>query len=230
MLNSENLKAKIRRVESVPRTIFPNIHISMYYCLKISVFFTFFAVALPLNAYFVTYKEQYYRLFHLHYIQYPDDTMENIYWLERAIKADFANPLYALTLIENETQWEKYRYLFNMHVNIKLVEQYLFLGNKWNKRNAYFYNAPWRDQNLESLETAETCFRTALYYWDEAKIWADKVNNGRFRYINLQKIQFWEDEAFRMEEGSLNYGKTIKRELDLLQKVREKFELMTNYY
>jgi hypothetical protein len=62
-----------------------------------------------LAAYQVEYKEQFYRLFHLHYIQYPDDTMENIYWLEQAMKADFANPLYALALIENEVQWEKYR-------------------------------------------------------------------------------------------------------------------------
>ena len=188
--------------------------------------FIFLATALPLNSYFVTYKEQYYRLFHIHYIQYPDDSMENIYWLEKALKADFANPLYALTLIENETQWEKYRYLFTMHINLKLIEQYLFLGNKWNKRNAYFYNAPWKEQNLESLETAETCFRTALYYWNEAKTWAEKAQSGRFRYINLQKIQFWEDEAFRMENGGLDYGKTINRELNLLQKVREKFQQM----
>jgi len=193
---------------------------------KTAVFFVFLATALPINGYYVTYKEQYYRLFHLHYIQYPDDTMENIYWLEKAQKADFANPLYALALIENETQYEKYRYLFHMHINIKLIEQYLFLGNKWNKRNAYFYNAPWKEQNLESLETAETCFRTALYYWNEAKEWAEKAQAGRFRYINLQKVQFWEDEAFRMESGSLDYGKTIKRELDLLQKVREKFQAM----
>ncbi|MDR3167678.1 MAG: hypothetical protein LBT93_07025, partial [Treponema sp.] len=114
------------------------------------------------NAYIVRYKEQFFKLYHLHYIQYPDDTMENIYWLERAAAADFANPLYAMARIENEIQWEKYRYLFMMHINLKLIEQYLFLGNKWNKRNAYFYNAPWKEQNLESLETAETCFRTAL--------------------------------------------------------------------
>ncbi|MCL2243631.1 MAG: hypothetical protein FWC03_04090 [Treponema sp.] len=188
------------------------------------------AVALPVNGYYVTYKEQYYRLFHLHYIQYPDDSMENIYWLEHAMKADFANPLYALTLIENETQWEKYRYLFNMHINLKLIEQYLFLGNKWNKRNAYFYNAPFRDQNLESLETAETCYRTALYYWDEAVAWAEKSLDRRFRWINLQKIQFWEDEAFRIEKGTLDYGKTIRRELTLLQGVREKFEAMDTSY
>ena len=197
---------------------------------KTALVIVFLAASLPLDGYYVTYKEQYYRLFHIHYIQYPDDSMENIYWLEQAMKADFANPLYALTLIEDEVQWEKYRYLFNMHINIKLIEQYLFLGNKWNKRKAYFYNAPWKEQNLESLETAETCYRTALYYWDGALSWAEKANERRFRWINLQKIQFWEDEAFKIEKGSLDYGKTIRRELELLQKVRERFEAMENYY
>jgi hypothetical protein len=178
------------------------------------------------GAYQVQYKEQYYRLFHLHYIQYPDDSMENIYWLEKALKADFANPLYALALIEDEREWEKYRYLFMMHLNLKLIEQYLFLGNKWNKRNAYFYNAPWREQNLESLETAETCFRAALYYWNDARDWAQKARENRFRFVNLPRVQFWEDEAGRIEDASLDYEKTITRELDLLQQVREKFESM----
>ena len=197
---------------------------------KTAVVLAFLAASLPVDGYYVTYKEQYYRLFHVHHIQYPDDSMENIYWLEQAMKADFANPLYALALIEDEVQWEKYRYLFNMHINIKLIEQYLFLGNKWNKRKAYFYNAPWKEQNLESLETAETCYRTALYYWDEALAWAEKANERRFRWINLRRIQFWEDEAFRIENSSLDYGKTIRRELALLQKVREKFQAMENYY
>ena len=190
------------------------------------VFFLSLIPIFPLNAYYVTYKEQYYRLFHLHLIQYPDDTMENIYWLEKALKADFCNPLYALALIENETQWEKYRYLFMMHLNIKLAEQHLFLGNKWNKRSAYFYNAPWKEQNLDSLETAETCFRTALYYWDEALVWAEKLKDKRFRFLNLRKVQFWEDEAGRIEDQTLNYGKTINRELNLLNNIREKFQTM----
>ncbi|MDR1597269.1 MAG: hypothetical protein LBR99_06150 [Treponema sp.] len=181
---------------------------------------------LPLDAYYVQYKEQFYRLYHLHYTQYPDDTMENIYWLEQAIKADFANPLFALALIENESQWEKYRYLFMMHAHLKLIEQYLYLGNKWNKRNAYFYNAPRKEQNLESLETAETCYRTALYYWQAARDWAEKALDRRFRFINLTRVQFWEDEARRVEEGSLDYGKIINRELSLLQQVRERFQAM----
>lgn len=202
------------------------IHFSRKSIMLLSVCILILFPILTLNGYYVQYKEQYYRLYHLHYIQYPDDTMENIYWLEQALKADFANPLYALALIENETEWEKYRYLFMMHVNLKLIEQYLFLGNKWNKRNAYFYNAPWKEQNLESLETAETCFRTALYYWEQARIWADKLKESRFRYINLERVQFWEDEAWRMEQGSLDYERTIDRELRLLQEVREKFQAM----
>jgi hypothetical protein len=179
-----------------------------------------------LGAYYVQYKEQYYRLYHLHYIQNPNDSMENIYWLEQALKADFANPLFALALIENETQWEKYRYLFMTHLHLKLIEQYLYLGNKWNKRNAYFYNAPWKEQNLSSLKTAESCYRAALSYWEAAQSWAEKALEGRFRFIDLERARFWQDEAARIGSGDLDYGKIIGRELTLLQGVREKFEAM----
>jgi hypothetical protein len=189
-----------------------------------------FSAATPaLEGYIVTYKEQFYRLYHLHYIRYPNDSMENIYWLEQALKADFCNPLYAEALIEDAVQWEKYRYLFMMHINLKLIEQYLFLGNEWNKRNAYFYNEPWREQNLKSLETAESCFRAALSYWKDAKEWAAKAQARRFRFINLVRIQFWQDESSRIESGSLNYEKTITRELASLQKVRERFQTMEKY-
>jgi hypothetical protein len=188
--------------------------------------FLLIGLAKPLDSYFVTYKEQYYRLYHLHYIQSPDDSIENIYWLEKAVKADFCNPLYALALIEDEIQWEKYRYLFMMHINLKLVEQHLFLGNKWNKRKAYFYNAPWKEQNLDSLDTAETSYRSALYYWAEALSWAEKANEKRFRFVYLPRVQFWQEEAGRIEEKSLDYQKIIDRELTLLQQVREKFQAM----
>ncbi|MFA6506896.1 MAG: hypothetical protein WCT14_12380, partial [Treponemataceae bacterium] len=154
------------------------------------------------------------------------DTMENIYWLEKAIQADFANPLYALALIENETQWEKYRSLFMMHMNLKLIEQYLLLGSKWDKRVAYFYNAPWKEQNLESLKTAETCYNAALSYWETAKDWAEKAGDKRFRFIFLERVQFWEDEASRIGEGALDYERIVNRELSRLQKVRDKFLAM----
>lgn len=180
-----------------------------------------------LNSWYVMYKEQFYKLFHVHSNQYPDDTMENIYWLEKALKAPFTNALYAFSPVETLEQYEKYKYLFTMHINLKLTEQYLYLANKWNKRHAYFYNAPWKEENLKSLDIAETCFNTALVYWKGAEEWAKKAREKRFRFMKLDRIEFWEDEAFRIvEENTLNYGATIDRELANLRKVREEFLAM----
>lgn len=184
------------------------------------------AGALPASAYVVQYKEQFYELYHTHYNQYPDDVMENIYWLERAVEADFCNPLYAMGTIADEKSWEKYRYLFMMHINLKLVEQHLRLGSKWDKQAAYFYNAPWKAQNIDSLSTAETCYNAALYYWNEAKIWAEKANVREFRFLFLTDLQSWEDERERIGNGKLDYERTISRELARLARVRADFLAM----
>lgn len=185
-----------------------------------------FSVAAPSSSWVVRYKEQFYELYHVHYNQYPDDAMENIYWLERAVEADFANPLYAMGKIENEKDWEKYRYLFMMHINLKLVEQHLRLGSKWDKQNAYFFNAPWKEQNLDSLKTAESCYTTALVYWNEAALWAEKANQSQFRFLFLQDLQAWEDERERIAVKKLDYGRTIRRELARLEKVHADFLAM----
>ena len=173
-----------------------------------------------LFAYKVLYAEQFYRLYHLHFYQYPDDTMENISYLEQALKSDFANPLYALAEIDNEQQWAQYRTLFKMHVNLKLVELYLNLGSKYDKMAAYFYNAPWREQNLESLEKAEQAYQVALQYWREARSWAAKLP---WLYYNLEEIQKWEDERARIWSGDLDYGEIISTHLNRLQRVRQQF-------
>ncbi|MDX9897944.1 MAG: hypothetical protein RBT62_03425 [Spirochaetia bacterium] len=182
------------------------------------------ACSLALPGYPVYFKEQFYRLYHIHYIQYPDDTIENIYFLEQAQKADFCNPLYALAKIEDKRHWERYRYLFNMHIELKMIEQHLYLGAKFDKQVAYFYNAPWKRENLESLEIAETAYRAALAYWPGAQEWARKAEGMRF--IFLPDVQAWEDESFRIVDGQLDYGRIIERELKRLAKVRADFEAM----
>jgi len=183
----------------------------------------FLLCAMTLFAYKVLYAEQFYRLYHLHFYQYPDDTMENIYYLEQALKSDFANPLYALAEIVNEEQWAQYRTLFKMHVNLKLVELYLTLGSKYDKRVAYFYNAPWREQNLESLELAEQSYEVAHAYWLEARSWAARLP---WLYYNLEEIQKWEDERERIWNGDLDYGDIISGHLQRLQRVRGQFQAM----
>jgi hypothetical protein len=107
-----------------------------------------------------------------------------------------------------------------MHVNLKLVGLYLTLGSKYDKMVAYFYNAPWKEQNLESLELAEQTYRVALLYWQEARSWAAKLP---WLYFNLEEIQNWEDERTRIWNGDLDYGDIIGGHLVRLQRVRQQF-------
>jgi len=180
-------------------------------------------ISLPLFSYTVLYAEQYYRLYHRHFYMYPDATMENMVWLERSLNANFCNPLYALAEIANENEWEHYRFLFKMHVNLKLVELHLILANGYDKQVAYFYNYPWKEENLESLEIAEELYKTGLYYWEQAKIWASKLVNSRH---HLDDVQNWEDEKYRIFAGDLNYEEIIFEHLTRLYQVRADFEAM----
>ena len=174
-------------------------------------------------SYRVLYAEQYYKLYHQHFYQYPEDTLENIHYLEEALKADFANPLYALARIADPQEWAQYRTLFKMHANLKLTELYLTLASKYDKMAAYFYNAPWKRQNLESLEQAESAYRLALGFWSESLAWAARI--PRLRY-NLEQIQRWEDEWKRIVTGDLDYRRIINGHLRRLARVRAEFQAM----
>lgn len=179
---------------------------------------------MPSHAYRLLYAEQLYELFHQQFYQYPENIAENVFWLERSLRADFANPLNALAVIQTKTEWERYRYLFRMHVNLLLVEQFLLWASKYNKREAYFYNHPFKQQNLESLETAEALFRAALPYWEEAKRWS--VRAWELQFVYLEEIQNWSDENYRIETGDLDYEAIIAGHLEKLQEVRAEFQAM----
>ena len=172
----------------------------------------------------ILYREQLYRLYHQHFYGYPERIAENVYWLEQALRSDFANPLHALARIDNEREWEWYRYLFTMHINLTLVDLYLQWGAQYMKFQAFFYNAPWRDRNLESLDRAEELFRYALVYWEEAQRWSREA--APIRFVHLDRIQFWEDQHHRIRTGRLDYGRIIDSHLDRVAEVRAAFEAM----
>ncbi len=157
------------------------------------------------SAYVCKYKEDYYKLYHIHYAQTSDDCIENIYWLEKAVEAPFANPLYAMAKIEDEEHWEKYRYLFMMHLNLKLLEQHLRLGRIYDKETASFYDAPWKDEYLRNLEKASTT---------------------NFNFLWITDLQNWEDERYRIVTGELDYKKTLDRELARVNKVIDTYVAM----
>lgn len=185
-------------------------------------------VALPAHAYKLEYKEQLYPLIQYQLYMYPRDWAENIQWLDLALHADFANPLYALAKIGDSKDWEFYRDLFMMHLNLKMVEQYLQWGNEFNKQVAYFYNYPWKQENLDSLNKAEALFKYALNYWNEARKWSDLASAAKFRWMSLNGIEYWQDESYRIQHGELDYDFIVNRHLKQLADVRRTFQQMNS--
>ena len=182
------------------------------------------------DAYIVNFKEEYYKLYHVHYQQYPDDCIENIYWLEKAAAADYCNPQFCGIHITSEKQWEKYRYLFQMHINLKLIEQHLRLGRVYDKKNIYFYDAPFKDEYLQNLQQTLDCYKTAVYYWQEAKLWCEKANNSSFNFLYITERQYWEDERERISTGELDYEKILNREIKRVEKNIEELKSMDKTY
>lgn len=198
---------------------------------KIFLFFMLLFVTFSqASAYMVKYKEDFYKLYHVHYQQYPDDCIENIYWLEKAAQADFCNPQFVDFKVTDKVQWEKYRYLFQMHINLKLIEQHLRLGRTYDKKCAYFYDAPWKDEYLRNIEKALSCYKAGLYYWQEANLWCEKANESKFNFLFVTDKQNWEDERERIKNGDLNYEKMLKREISRLEKVQSDLQEMDYQY
>jgi hypothetical protein len=181
-------------------------------------------VASSAFSYRLLYKEQLYELNHQQLYMRSENYAENIRWLELSLSADFANPLYALAEISNQREWEYYRDLFWMQLNLHLVEQYLGWASDYMKFEAYFYNYPWREDNLESLVRADSLFDIALYYWQEAKMWSDRA--GQFPWLELEEIAQWADRSYRIQTGDLNYEAIIGRHQARLESVRAEFEAM----
>ena len=185
-------------------------------------------VTAPAFGYQLVYKEQLYPLIHYQLNMYPQNWAENIHWLNLALRADFANPLYALAKIKTPTQWEFYRYLFMMHLNLMMVQQYLGWGAEFDKFHAYFYNYPWKQENLDSLNKAEALFKYALNFWTAAKKWSDLAAAAKFRWMSLNGIEYWQDESYKIQTGSLNFKTIIDGHIKHLDTVRKAFQAMTS--
>ncbi len=180
----------------------------------------------PIFCYNIKYLEGFYNLYVENFYQYPNDVNRNIYYLKAALGVPFSNPLYAIATIKNETEWEKYRYLMFMHLNLKLVDSYLQLAKGLDKQEAYFYNAPWKEYNLKSLREAELYYLEAKKYWVDAVEWSSRANDDKFMFLYIEDIIYFEDEHYMIQTGELDYNKIIDKHLTRLKGVREKFENM----
>ena len=177
-------------------------------------------------AYRYAYAEQFYKLYRRNLYHYPEDIMTNINYLLAARASPFVNPLNALAQIEDVKQWKYYQALFMMHINLLLVKEHMNLADRFDKYNAYFYNAPWKRSNLDSLTKAESYYKFALTFWPEVLRWAAEANKPEYKWLELDRIASWKTELANINNKTIDYPAIIQRDLDRLEQVRAKFQNM----
>ncbi|MCD2396844.1 hypothetical protein LRB77_03275 [Borreliella burgdorferi] len=176
------------------------------------------------------YAEQWYVIFNSQMNKKPENYKKNIFFLQKALKYPFGNPKYSLTKIETKEQWEKYKLLFKMHVNLLLVRQNLHLGDLFDTRNLYFFKTPEKDGIISNLEKSKKLYKLAINYYSEALKYHKKLENYKSVKLKNDGITNWENEYHKISLKKLNYYDIIKKELLRIDETKAFFEQGPNYY
>ncbi len=182
------------------------------------------AVPVAVDGYTVRYREELYQYYHRHAANNPRRIRENIYYMEQVLRADYANPLNALAVIEDTEQWQYYRTMFDMHIQLKLCELYLQLAGQYIKYNVNFYNYPWQGQNVKSLRHAADLLEYGRLYWQTAAEISSQAAD--MPAYPLEGVEYWVDQHARINAGELNYDTIIDRHMDLVATNIAAFEAM----
>lgn len=193
---------------------------------RVILILIFIVTSTTLFSYNIKYVEGFYKLYTESFYQYPHDVNRNIFYLKCALGADFSNPLYAIAEIKTEDEWDKYRYLMYTHINLKLVDLFLQLAKGLDKQEALFYNAPWKEFNIKSLNEAELYYLEAKKHWVDALEWSSLAANEKYMFLFIEEMYYFEDESYMIQSGELDYNKIIDKHLNRLDKVRTTFEEM----
>lgn len=188
---------------------------------KIAFFLVILSFMLPqdLLSRRLIYKEEFYRIYYLPQKYVNDDLTRAIHWLSWARVAPFAPPIQALKPHEDEQDYIKYQALINMHIDYLLTKNTAYLAARFDKHRPVYFNKPYAEDILKSLDIAEYLYDQAEIYWQRTlKQFADvRKMKGR------SELDFLEDlvEEIRLKEVDL--GGTVARKKANLEKTRKYF-------
>jgi hypothetical protein len=150
------------------------------------------------------YAEEFY-LYVMNLYHANQNLERNIRFMQWALDAPFDNPVRSLALIRTENDFERYKLLFKMHVNMLIIDSTLQLARRFDKEHVYFFNLWWAQSLKESFTFARYNYETSLNYWDEVLRYAEALDKlpGRL------DLEAWEDEYESIRSGEFDYAKII---------------------
>lgn len=165
------------------------------------------------------YLEDYYELYGLKEYYNENTLRKNIDRLKTALNCKFRHPSMALVKVETEKEYEKYRNLLFMHINLLIMRNQMTIASRYDKQRIYFFNLDFAREIRESLNTADQYYGEAEPYWQRAREYARKASAIKITTL----LSFMESERYSIIRGELDFGKIIQGHRDKV--TRKKKEL-----
>jgi hypothetical protein len=166
------------------------------------------------------FLEDYYLLYTMRQ-HYNENTLrKNIERLKTALQCKFRHPSQALTRIDSEEEYLKYRNLMFMHINMLLLRDHLKIAARYDMRRVKFYHRDFADDIRKSLDIAEQYYRDALPYWEQARLYASRASEIRIT-TDLGTI---ESQRYSIVTGATDFGKIIAGHLEKIEKNRARLD------
>jgi hypothetical protein len=160
----------------------------------------------------VYYAEDYYKLYSQPDYYTEGDIDLNILFMQGALKQPFRPAYKALVPCLTERQHEKYKDLLRMHMNIRIMQDYLLLGRQYDMTELYYYQKPVTEDLIKSLTIAEGYYLKAASTWSEVRRWAAESYIIKEVRVDLDSL---EDEAVLIigREVDWQYDRIIAKHL-----------------
>lgn len=120
----------------------------------------------------VYYAEDYFELYARRSSYGEEEINLNIVFMQGALKSPYRPAYRSLVPIHTEREHEKYRYLLKMHMNVRILQDYLTLGRLYDMQKLYFYHEESKEDLIKSLKRAEYYYLVAQDYWTDVKKFA----------------------------------------------------------
>ncbi len=163
------------------------------------------------------YLEDYFQLYAKRMYYGEEEILLNIYFLKKGLVSPFRHSSKALCLLKTPEEEQKYRLLLKMHLNLKIMQNYLLLGRLYDKRIIYHFNMPFKKDLIKSLKIAKYYYNLAKTYWPEVLAYANEASKINTRI----ELDFLEDELYlilnRDKEVDWDYDYTFNLHLTKLE-------------
>ncbi len=162
------------------------------------------------------YLEDYYELYCMKQYYNENSLRKNIERLKTALRCKFRHPSQALVKMESEAEYNKYRNLLFMHLNMLIMRNYMRIASKYDKQKIYFYNMDFATEIKDSLDIAENLYKEAIPYWKKAREYAGKASN----YKLTTDLGYIESERYSIVKNELDFGRIIDKYIKKIGKKR----------